>query len=582
MWYHLTGGRYFFEHWTIPHTNFFSFLPTREWPNYYWLFQVVAYGVYSVGDYHGLIVLRAVAYVVTVLLIGRFFLGAQRQTPPGGWAFVACVLYGLVLLPRYAMVRPQLFTYVFIISFLLLLEFQPRRAVLLPLLGVLWMNLHGIEYPVMLWLCGSYLLEYYLRRLRTGAPEGRDQRMFLISVFVAMLVVFATPYGGRLLGLPFVPLQEYAGLTAELQPITLQGLLSFQFSNLAPSHWTLITFLLTLSGVGVLVSLVRRQARISHLLLWVGAILALTKGSRLINEAVLMTLPVVAANPLVLPDRIRSRIPRALLVVFAALLVIIPVRFVDAVHFSFGDPRRYPLASQRIPEGVATFLNRIDVGGRLLNDPDTGGYLEWELHPRYQIFVDRQVPLLFREEEMYVAKLAVLDRGALGQVIEAYDPSFITVPIRWRQFRYAIQAFPDYAMVFFDDAEVLYVNRRHHPVIAKEYGLEGLDPFHLRRQLPLKIEEGHRDRWKEQVLRLIDVYPDAEMTNALAALIYQGEGDAARAMEHAQAVIRNVPQLPRGYWLLGDALTGLGAHDEAASAYQKAVQKMEQRRRFTF
>ena len=48
LWYHLNGGRYFYETGSVARTSFFSFIePQRLWVNYYWLFQVVVYQVFS-------------------------------------------------------------------------------------------------------------------------------------------------------------------------------------------------------------------------------------------------------------------------------------------------------------------------------------------------------------------------------------------------------------------------------------------------------------------------------------------------------------------------------------------------------
>ena len=58
LWYHLSGGRYFFENGEIPSDAYFSFIsPEKEWSNYYWLFQIVVYSIHTISGYYGLIIL---------------------------------------------------------------------------------------------------------------------------------------------------------------------------------------------------------------------------------------------------------------------------------------------------------------------------------------------------------------------------------------------------------------------------------------------------------------------------------------------------------------------------------------------
>ena len=80
LWYHLSGGRYFFSNNVIPNTGFFSFLAEyREWSNYYWLFQVLVYKIYELTGYYGLIILKAVVFVITLLVIAFFLLKDENN-----------------------------------------------------------------------------------------------------------------------------------------------------------------------------------------------------------------------------------------------------------------------------------------------------------------------------------------------------------------------------------------------------------------------------------------------------------------------------------------------------------------------
>ena len=67
LWFHLSNGKFLFEHHAIPSRAFFSFLASpREWIDYSWLFQAVVYGLYTWAGYGGLIVLRPAVYLATL------------------------------------------------------------------------------------------------------------------------------------------------------------------------------------------------------------------------------------------------------------------------------------------------------------------------------------------------------------------------------------------------------------------------------------------------------------------------------------------------------------------------------------
>lgn len=56
LWYHLNGGRYFYQTGSVARISFFSFIqPVKEWIDYYWLFQVIVYRVFQPWGYTGLI-----------------------------------------------------------------------------------------------------------------------------------------------------------------------------------------------------------------------------------------------------------------------------------------------------------------------------------------------------------------------------------------------------------------------------------------------------------------------------------------------------------------------------------------------
>lgn len=574
LWYHLNGGRYIAEHRALPtDSSFISFItPARAWIDYYWLFEALVYQTFQAFQYPGLIVFRNLLYFATLTVILMFLLQAYRRTPGGARLYLLCLflMYMFFLFSRYILVRPHMFSYLFLVMFLLVFEFFPQRSLWLLPVAVLWYNLHGAEYPVPLLISGAYLLEFFVNRLRGNrSPTGSDLA-FLIPAALSMWAVLATPHGAKLLPVPF-SVAYASDFVAEYRHLTLESLVTAHVTMFTLTQGTLFNLLLFGAWANVIAAGVRKRFKLSHLILLLGGTVLLLKGVRFTYECVLLALPALASNHLFRRSGTEPKIaaPRAIIV--GALLILTPIMSVRA---QFINPPRFPFSPRGLPEGVVTFLSRIQVPGPVLNAPDSGGYLQWKLGPTRKIFMDMQCPLLFIEADLHTGVSMFVHEQVLKNVLATYDPSFITVPIARVNFRELSRAIPEYTLVFFDDAEVLYVNRQHHPTIAARFAVQALDPFTLARDGPASaLSGGDRQALVAEARKLLEIYPDSLLVNQFVAFSFNEEGAFDRALPFAEAIIRNFPEARTGYGMKADALQGLKRFEEALAAYRIALRK---------
>lgn len=572
LWYHLTGGRYLLTQHAIPHDSFFSFIsPPREWVDHFWLFQALVYLVYSWLGYDGLVLFRTVIYFATLTLVFRFlFDGKTREPLEAWWAFLV-VLCGSVLMSRYWLVRPHVVELCLIAAFLYVLECKPHRAISLPILAVLWVNFHGISYPLVLLISGAYVLEAILSRSPDLSPI-RKTPSFLVPVIGSMFAVLLTPHGLRLLSRAFVSTTQASEYIRELSPLDLQDMLSVHLSTMTPSLHTLFNVFVAIACLAGFAAFSKRPLRISHWLLCLGGVALLAKGFRFIYEFMLLALPLIKANPPFPAGLFSGKISRPVYLACLFLTMLIPMWFV-VVTLTIRPA--YPFSHRNLPHGVATVLNRWKAGGAVLNFPDDGGYLQWMLYPRYRIFMDMEVPFLFTDDDMYLAAQAFSDPEVLGKVLARYEPSFIAAPISFKDFSSVMKRFPAYVLVFFDDVEALYVNQARYPDLASQYQLRALNPFAMWDQpveAILKDVEG-RGTIMREVRQLLELYPDGIVVNVLAAFVHKQDRAYDRMLPHADAIVRNFPELLAGYQLRGDAYAGLQAFDRAIRAYLAAAER---------
>ncbi len=523
MWYHLNGGRYFFETGSVARTSFFSFIaPQRLWVNYYWLFQVLVYQLFSWFGYMGLIFFRTLLSCATLLMLFFYLYKDQKDRDVLLYYTLLFVFYVLLFLPRSLPVRPHLFSYLLIVIFLYVLEFSvsdtnlystgrpslrpgttgrqrgapPTRGYpgvprgtsrrvtstpasgypegirlktnwyrgrwLLPPLAALWSNLHGVEYPVMLLVLGAYFVEFVWEQIKeTDTPRDKTYVYPGILVFSAAAVL-CTPHGIRLLAVPFKSIAQVSPFIYELKPLSIYDFISF------------FGILFLLAGFVAIAALKKKRMRVSHLILFLGGLALLPEAKRFVNEYALLVLPLLRAYIPIIPAAPRAKALKLVAIVLSVVFMAMPFFF---MHSFFSHPPRYPVSARELPEGVSLFLKRVNATGSILNYPNTGGYLEWELYPGCKIFMDMQVPFLFTAEDFETARGAYTDQRVLREVITRYRPVFITTPIEMAGFRALIADHPQYRLIFFDDAEVLYVDGSQEPALAEQYEIKSHRPF---------------------------------------------------------------------------------------------------------
>jgi len=572
LWYHLSGGRYFWQNGTVLKDAFFSYItPPKEWYNYYWLFQVIIYKLFQWSGYYGLIVFRCIIYCLTLFFIGSFFIRQKENQTfllTGAFLSICCAV---VILYRELLVRPHLFSYLFIILFLYILEYKRDKIWLLPVLGVLWSNIHGIEYPVMFLIVFAYLAEVYYHQIRKTNKyqfAGKKTKWLLISVFYT---VFFTPRIIELIKIPFaVSFQN-----AAYQHLYVQELLNVPFSKyfiFAPV--TISGFIATALNIIVLFTVVcflfclwKKRLRISHGIIFVFSCILLAQHIRFSYEFTLLSIPLMC-NGLSLMT-VNNRLPRKIAnTVLLFVVIIIPLLVFNNV---LGNRPSYPFSQSNLPTGVVKFLNSHASGGKILNESNTGGYLPWALNPDFKIFMDMQMTI-FSDLDFALSSKVFADVTVFKKFIREYDPSFIAVSLQRPYFKKVIeQNGGQFVPVFFDTKEALYIKKSQYEDLARKYELKTIDPFSYRE---IRYNDQKKEKLKEMQDEALRMFAQDKINygaNHILGSISIVQGNYEKAMTYAETLIENYPDLSHGYALKGDALFGVGRYAEASLLYKKAL-----------
>jgi hypothetical protein len=401
MGFHLRAGELIWETGRIPTQDIFSYVAEgRRWVDSQWLFQTVIYGAHALAGNAGLVVVRA---LIVGALIGALFAASHRS----GFSAITLALGLLAVfacLERFTL-RPDLFTMAFLAVFVAgseRFERHPRFwLVTLPMLQVIWTNTHALHVLGPLYLgagLAGRMIDTQLRRLgaRVAAPaEGaRELRQRIVLVLLCSLAVLFNANGVDGMLYPFQLYRELQGEVSWFPPVyelmpTLERELQTALSPLVFFRVLVVLSVLAMAACW-------RSLRLGDLLPYAVFLYLSLEAVRNVPLFVIVAPPIAARCLRELVDRLPGRRhPSAGAIAIGTALGMIAVTGCIVVgttsgalyrhlgwqrSFGIGDSRELPSSE---------IVNRLrGVEGRILNDPNLGGFLIWRLYPEKQVAVD--------------------------------------------------------------------------------------------------------------------------------------------------------------------------------------------------
>lgn len=554
LWYHLAGGRYLIESGQLYNPLVNSYLEVeREFINYFWGFQLSVYLGWLVAGEIGLILLKAALFFAAALLAMKVVLEgrAVRDT-----SFLQLLVIGLVvaiLCMRGLSLRPHLVSYVMIPAYIFILAYRPRWYPLLPLLTVVWVNLHGIEWVVGGLICGAYFLQHLLN-LRSMRPVERSAKP-MIWISLCLPAMLLSPHHFHLLAVPFIHDSGIADFIGELQRPEIFAIPRFSDGfSLDALVLALLAFLMVSAWHAV------RDLRrnIAPLVLAIGGVILLLTARRFTWEWTLLSLPLLATGLRYWRGPQAGGLTTAALALFLATM---SVTFWPAMKKGIQD---YPLDRPSLPWGTTEFIAQNGLKGRYMIDPSFAGYIEFVLTPGVKIHMDMQLPP-FTSLDFHNFMSAILTPSGLTRYVEQFNPGLLGV-------RSGNTVFPDstarelgYVPVFFDEQIVLYARRDRFPGIVESYGINAINPYNPDQFRPGQAAEAIQEM--ESMLAVVDM-PDLRLS-LIGLLIEQGELE--KAQHHLLAAEKGFPAAGRTSYFSGRLAHLQSDCATAVAHYENAV-----------
>jgi hypothetical protein len=386
--YHIRTGEFIIQNWTIPERDIFSFRsPPMPWTAHEWLAEMIMAVVHSAAGLTGTVILFSFIIATTYFLLFRMLRQESRDLLLG--AVIVC--FAAISSTPHWLARPHIFSLAFtVIWYHLLNEFQYRqknRLFLLPLLILIWVNLHG-GYIVGIVLLGIYVvgnLISWITSRETNAEQFLQNTKALLLVMIAcVLVSTINPQGYHILLFPFKVTSD------KFLMDHVQEFLSPNFHQPLPFKYLLLLMIAIL-------------ARSRPTVNWIELILILTFTYMALYSVRYITLFAIITAPILirlidqlkleLPTKVRrfldqrtegfSRIERQTSGYFWLIVGLAAIVLLGAA-----GKYQYNFSEKSYPVSAVEFLKKENIAGNTFTHDDFGDYMIYAAWPQYRVFVD--------------------------------------------------------------------------------------------------------------------------------------------------------------------------------------------------
>ncbi len=449
LWWHLKLGLEHLAGAELARVDTYSFVPTRnDWVNHAWLSELIFAWAYQAAGNFGLYLLRTA--LLCGIVAGLVFLYWSRCPHP--LPVVVVTLFAIPYVSHFINVRSHSFTYLLVVVFLIILQLYrsggKRIIWFMPMLMILWVNLHsGFVLGLGMAVVGLVLI---MIGVETAAHRASgDNRRIMIALCLTIAATVFNPYGlelFRMVGRHVFSTGFPAELITEWRSLRGAQLLHYACFAAVPAVLWLMSDrrhkaeAVFFAGTAVYAY---QHGRFFILLVVFGTLIML-EGVNFAWERY----EAKGGGPLL--ERLDSK--AALWVLLAAVVPASVARALPSIEQSGYlvrvDRAMYPVDAVR-------FLKRQDVGRHVASPLGWGGYLIWHLSEEHKVAVDGRNVTVYPED--YVSDyLHAFELGDLD-VILRNGPVHVLIVRSESEMDATARRRPDWREIYRDAVAVVYV-----------------------------------------------------------------------------------------------------------------------------
>ena len=227
--WHYKAGEYMVKHATILTKDIFSWsLYHFPWMSHEWLFEVLLYGLHIVfGKFHLFVY---VFFITICLLFFLFFTQKKEYLKNIPFTLLWTVFFALIFVGLSG--RPQLLSFLLLaISVWLVFSFfyhpNSKRIYFLPLISLIWSNVHGGSSNLVYLLCliavFCGMFSFSFSKIEAKRLSKKQIITYLVIAVLCMITICINPHGISMLWYPYQNMANSLMLStiAEWQPSNL-------------------------------------------------------------------------------------------------------------------------------------------------------------------------------------------------------------------------------------------------------------------------------------------------------------------------------------------------------------------------
>jgi hypothetical protein len=447
LWWHIATGRWIVTHKALPLTDSWSFTRAGQpWLQHEWLSDLVFQLWVSLFGMNSLVYWKWSILILTFLLL--FHVARRLTSDP--IASYAAVLVAVATAAPFLDIRPHLYSALGYVL-LLCLTLREKPPLYLPLIFLLWVNLHGGFFFGLMALT-VLLLPSIL------SSRSAERRRTVIIWLASVLACLFNPNGIRAFIYPlryaFDSSSPFAQAIGEWWSPFVSGGIK------APLYPYAIGIFLAASVVLVLKREHRKKSTWQALALGLLTLaMSLTSRRFIILFAISQSLVVAPALAAVIPVRV-PRIPQLAAPALAALLGFIWLLPYPLSPYAF----HYLTVEDDFPIETCNFIEANQLSGNVFSYYNWGGYLHLRTDGRMKVYIDGRADTVYDNETMLRYAAVQAFRPGWEEILEGTGAQYVLWPRNEEGKPLGQLVTSGRWQVLFDDfASVLLVRRDQQP-----------------------------------------------------------------------------------------------------------------------